>query len=140
MSIFDWGVFKSGGDEILACSSLLYLSALVIATICVLHIRRRKKRPRLAICLAVFALLPMLLMSFASISLQLTSAHYQETTHIPAVVVISVAFAATVLARYVVRVSAKQTSTTAPRDANIDKERTVQNRQETQNPYQSPRG
>lgn len=93
---FDWGVFKSHGNLILLFTSAAYL-ACVAFSIILLRQAARRIGANIAVVIGVFAVGPMLLMGWWSIGLQMTSAHYQETIHIPAVITFAVCFSVVVI-------------------------------------------
>lgn len=93
---FDWGMYKAHGELILLITTGCYVACFVL---CILLIQRTAQRvgyPNLGMVLGCLALVPMVYMAMQSILVQLTSAHYQEAVHIPAVITVAVSFAAVV--------------------------------------------
>jgi len=85
---FDWGVFEPCGELILTVTALIYLVLIVTS------IRRWSRgyftaRHHWVIKLIGFGCIAiMVAAAFGSVLLQITSAHYQNATHIPAVSII----------------------------------------------------
>jgi len=100
---FDWGVYKAYGELVLLLSSAFYLGCLAGAIIMVRGVGRMLRSTNSAIFFGTFLLGPMVFMAWRSVGLQLSSAHYQESTHIPAVTTVLVCFAFTFLLWYLVR-------------------------------------
>lgn len=89
---FDWGVFKPDGERILVVSATIYLACIVCA-FCLLHrLEPDAAGPRAIV--AIFSFLALTGAAVASISQQMTSIHYQENLHLPALGVIGVGFLA----------------------------------------------
>jgi hypothetical protein len=85
---FDWGVFKPDGERILVVSATIYLGCIVSA-ICLLHrLEQDEAGPRAIV--AIFSFLALIGAAVASISQQMTSIHFQENVHLPALAVIVV--------------------------------------------------
>jgi hypothetical protein len=88
MHPFDWGVFKQGGELILAGTAASY-AILIVATIRRWSRAENTARHHWAVKVTGFAAIAVMTIA-ASISVtgQLTSSHHQEQVHVPAVAVI----------------------------------------------------
>jgi hypothetical protein len=89
---FDWGVYKSHGELILLTTLLLYLGCIVVCLLLIRQIGRSLAYPRTTLAVGLLSLLPMSFAALESLMWQMTSAHYQERTHIPALKVIALHF------------------------------------------------
>ncbi len=85
---FDWGVFKQGGEVILAVTAASY-AILIVATIRRWSRADNTARHPWAVKVAGFAAIAVMTTAACiSVSVQMSSSHYQEQIHVPAVAVI----------------------------------------------------
>jgi hypothetical protein len=85
---FDWGVFKQGGEVILAVTAASY-AILIIATLRRWSRSDHTARHHWAVKVAGFAaIVVMTTAASMSVTVQMSSSHYQEQVHLPAVAVI----------------------------------------------------
>jgi hypothetical protein len=87
---FDWGLTKPHGGLILLGSGLVYLAAFAL---CVLLIRRSAERvgyPRAGLVAGLVGLWPMVAGIVGSLDAQMTTMHYQERVHVPALITVGV--------------------------------------------------
>lgn len=94
---FDWGMYKENGELIFLTTAALYLACFVVSFRLIIRIARRPGWPTMVAAIGLLALVPMMLGAVASLQIQMTSAHYQETVHIPAVISIAASFGTVVL-------------------------------------------
>jgi hypothetical protein len=73
-------------------TAALYISCFVVSVILIRCIGHRLRHPRLILGVGLVAMVPMVLTATESLALQMTSAHYQQRTHIPAVITITASF------------------------------------------------
>jgi uncharacterized membrane protein (UPF0136 family) len=64
------------------------LAAFVASVVLIRRIGRRLGHPRPILAVGLAALVPSILKSLGSLELQMSSSHYQERTHIPAVLTV----------------------------------------------------
>ena len=103
MSLFDWGIFKPCGELILIMSSVFYLACVVGALYLLWQVGKMLHSANIALLLGVILVSPMAYMAWQSTELQHTSAHYQESTHIAAVITVGVCYNTTFLVWIVLR-------------------------------------
>jgi hypothetical protein len=111
---FDWGLYKAHGEFILLGTGALYL---IIFAACVLLVRRAAVRlgyPRALLVAGTVALWPMVSACSDSLALQMTSAHYQEDTHLRALRAVAVTLCAAVLFSAVVEAVQRGKGTAGP--------------------------
>lgn len=101
--LFDWGLFKRWGGLILFLSSGFYLACLGGAIVLLRQVGRMLGSGSLAIFLGTFLIGPMVYMAWQSVDLQQSTAHYQESTHIPAVLTVLVSFTLTLVLWFTVK-------------------------------------
>jgi hypothetical protein len=94
---FDWGVYKENGGLIFFTTAAVYLACFVVSVALIWRIGRRLDYPWVILAVGLAALAPMVFRAVESLERQMTSAHYQERIHIPAVITIAASFGAVVI-------------------------------------------
>src|SRR5687768_15141190 len=94
---FDWGMFKANGKLIFFTTGALYLACFILSVKLIRRVGRRLGYPRVILVVGLVGLVPMVFKAVESLEVQMTSAHYQESTQIPAVITIAASFAAVVV-------------------------------------------
>jgi hypothetical protein len=102
---FDWGLDKEWGNLILVLSSGFYLACLGGTIVLLRQVGQMLRSVSLAIFSGTLLIGPMLFMAWQSVDLQWTSAHYQESTHIRAVITACVCFGLTLVLWFIARCS-----------------------------------
>jgi hypothetical protein len=100
---FDWGIYKRDGWLILFLSSSFYVACLVGEFRLLRRIRSILCSTRITVWLGIFLIGPTIIMACQSIRLQESSAHYQESTHIPAFLVSLASFGLTLVLWFALR-------------------------------------
>jgi hypothetical protein len=89
---WDWGVYKPYGELILLITTLMYLACFLLSCMLLHQIGRTLHRAKTALVVAGGTLIPMGLAAYWSVSCQMTSLHYQQHIHVPAVAVFGICF------------------------------------------------
>jgi hypothetical protein len=89
-TFFDWGVYKPHGWWILLGSLFAYAACIAISVTLVARMGRRLLYKSFVFWAAFLALIALSYAAAKSVLLQLSSRHYQERTHIPALAVMGV--------------------------------------------------
>jgi hypothetical protein len=89
---FDWGVFKHNGWWILLATSNLYAATYIDSVWLFWRSGQAFRWPKITLTIGLFVLFPMVHQIVLSLEAQLTSAHHQESIHIPALETITISF------------------------------------------------
>lgn len=101
---FDWGLTKEYGLWILLFTCLFYVSSIAVAVLLIRRIAARTGYRKTSWTIGALPLALMAKAAWTSLSWQLTTAHYQEDYHVPALITIGMSFGSVIVVSIAVEV------------------------------------